>query len=121
MRRNCNSLETNTSHVGSHCFRTFSGKKLLLRSFHLINAIEREGKLLGFVLRVRNADDIKWITLMAGFASHNNIFVEFFAQERPNSRDNLRDCKLELSWARRDVDCIPLTDMIDELNEEKAN
>ena len=70
------------------CSRTFCCKELLLRSLHLINPIERKGKLLQLVLGIRDANNVKGATLLARLAAYNNVFAEFFVQERPDPRDN---------------------------------
>lgn len=101
--------------------RTLGCKKLLLRGLHLVNAIERKGKLLGLVFGIRDADNVEGTTLVTGFAAHYNIFVELPAQERSDSRDNLENGQRKLVGDSRDSNGIPRTDMTDQLSQEKTN
>lgn len=68
-----------TDNATPNFWRTFACKELLLCSLHVIDTIKHEGKLLRFVLGIRNADDIHMTVLLAALGTHNNIFVEFLA------------------------------------------
>ena len=76
------------SSIGGH---TFIGKQFLLGRSHIINAIERKAKLLGFVLRVRYSHNIHWFPFLSAFYSYNGIFIEFLVEEGSNARDDCCD------------------------------
>jgi hypothetical protein len=57
-----------------------------LGCFHIIDTIEGEAELLGFILRIWYSDDVIWLLSLAALCSYDGVFVEFFVEEGSNPR-----------------------------------
>lgn len=64
---------------------TLSTEQFLLGGSLVVDGIEGEGELLGFVLWVRNFDNVRLLRAFFGVGANNNIALEFIVEERPYS------------------------------------
>jgi hypothetical protein len=91
---------------------TFIGKQFFLRGSHIVNAIERKAKLLGFVFGIRYPHNIPGFAFLTAFCSHNGIFVKFLFEEGSNARD---DCTAVSCGSIERKGKLPRTDIVRQL------
>lgn len=68
--------------------RTLGSEKLLLCGLSIVDGIEGERELFGFVFGVWNLDHIQLFCAFLAISVYDNISLELLVQQWPDSRNN---------------------------------